>query len=88
MLNVTIKGVRSGVLLHALESKDTFVSAGSACDSKKKVGSPVLTAMGLPFAQIEGAVRFSFCQYNTAEEAKQCLKQLKEIVPFLRKYNR
>ncbi len=38
--------------------------------------------MGLPFEEIEGAVRFSFCQYNTIEEAKQCLEQLKEIVPF------
>ena len=88
VLNVTFKGVRSEVLLHALESKDIFVSAGSACDSKKKVGSPVLTAMGLPFKEIEGAIRFSFCQYNTVEEAKECLKQLKEIIPFLRKYNR
>ena len=88
VLNVTFKGLRSEVLLHALESKNIFVSAGSACDSKKKVGSSVLTAMGLPFEEIEGAVRFSFCQYNTIEEAKQCLEQLKEIVPFLRKYNR
>lgn len=88
VLNVTFKGLRSEVLLHALESKDIFVSAGSACDSKKKIGSPVLTAMGLPFDEIEGAIRFSFCQYNTVEEAKECLKQLKEIVPFLRKYNR
>ncbi len=88
VLNVTFKGIRSQVLLHALESKDIFVSAGSACDSKKKVGSAVLEAMGLAFSEIEGAVRFSFCQYNTVEEAKQCLEQLKEIVPFLRKYNR
>ena len=88
VLNVTFKGLRSEVLLHALESKDIFVSAGSACDSKKKVGSPVLTAMGLPFNEIEGAVRFSFCQYNTVEEAQECVKQLKEIIPFLRKYNR
>ncbi len=88
VLNVTFKGLRSEVLLHALESKDIFVSAGSACDSKKKVGSPILTAMGLPFNEIEGAVRFSFCQYNTVEEAQECVKQLKEIVPFLRKYNR
>lgn len=88
VLNVTFKGLRSEVLLHALESKDIFVSAGSACDSKKKVGSAVLAAMGLPFDEIEGAVRFSFCQYNTVEEAKECLEQLKEIVPFLRKYNR
>lgn len=88
VLNVTFKGLRSEVLLHALESKDIFVSAGSACDSKKKVGSAVLAAMGLPFDEIEGAVRFSFCQYNTVEEAKECLEQLEEIVPFLRKYNR
>lgn len=88
VLNVTFKGLRSEVLLHALESKGIVVSAGSACDSKKKVGSPVLTAMGLPFAEIEGAVRFSFCRHNTAEEARECLKVLEELVPFLRKYNR
>lgn len=88
VLNVTFKGLRSEVLLHALESKEIVVSAGSACDSKKKVGSPVLTAMGLPFAEIEGAVRFSFCRHNTAEEARECLKVLEEVVPFLRKYNR
>lgn len=88
VLNVTFKGLRSEVLLHALESKGIVVSAGSACDSKKKVGSPVLTAMGLPFAEIEGAIRFSFCRYNTIEEAEECLKALHELVPFFRKYNR
>ncbi len=88
VLNVTFKGVRSEVLLHSLESKGIFVSAGSACDSRKKIGSPVLTAMGLPFAEIEGAVRFSFCRYNTVEEAKECLQVLKETVPFLRRMNR
>lgn len=88
VLNVTFKGLRSEVLLHALESKGIVVSAGSACDSKKKVGSPVLTAMGLPFAEIEGAVRFSFCRHNTADEARECLRVLEELVPFLRKYNR
>ena len=65
-----------------------MVSAGSACDSKKKVGSPVLTAMGLPKTEIEGAIRFSFCSYKTVEEAKECLKALEELVPFFRKYNR
>ena len=88
VLNVTFKGLRSEVLLHALESKGIFVSAGSACDSRKKIGSPVLTAMGLPFSEIEGAVRFSFCPYNTMEEVEECVKALQEQVPFLRKYNR
>lgn len=88
VLNATFKGLRSEVLLHALESKGIFVSAGSACDSRKKVGSPVLTAMGLPFSEIEGAIRFSFCRYNTIEEVTACLHALQEQVPFLRKYNR
>ncbi len=88
VLNVTFKEVRSETLLHALESKDIFVSAGSACNSKKNTNSPVLTAMGLSPEEIEGAIRFSFCQYNTVEEAEECLKELKEIVPILRKYNR
>ena len=88
VLNVTFKGLRSEVLLHAMESKGIVVSAGSACDSRKKIGSPVLTAMGLPFEEIEGAVRFSFCRYNTEEEAEECLKALNELVPFFRKYNR
>ena len=88
VLNATFRGLRSEVLLHALESKGVVVSAGSACDSRKKIGSPVLTAMGLPFSEIEGAVRFSFSRYNTVEEAKECLAALQEVVPFLRKYNR
>lgn len=88
VLNVTFSGLRSEVLLHALESKGIFVSAGSACDSKKKVGSPVLTAMGLAFAEIEGAIRFSFCPQNTIDEVEECLRALQELVPFLRKYNR
>ena len=88
VLNATFRGLRSEVLLHALESKGVVVSAGSACDSRKKIGSPVLTAMGLPFPEIEGAVRFSFSRYNTVEEAKECLAALQEVVPFLRKYNR
>ena len=87
VLNATFRGLRSEVLLHALESKGVVVSAGSACDSRKKIGSPVLTAMGLPFSEIEGAVRFSFSRYNTVEEAKKCLAALQEVVPFLRKYN-
>jgi len=88
VLNITFQGLRSEVLLHALESEGIFVSAGSACDSKKKVGSAVLTAMGLPFAEIEGALRFSFSRFSTVAEAKECLEILKEKVAFLRKYQR
>lgn len=88
VLNVSFNGVRSEVLLHALEEKGIYVSAGSACNSKKKGTSTVLAALGLSEVRIEGAIRFSFCRYNTVEEADECLMALKEKVAFLRKYMR
>ena len=87
IVSVSFEGVRSEVLLHALEEKEIYVSAGSACSSKKK-GSSVLSAMGLSDVRIEGAIRFSFSRYNTVEEAEECLRVLKEKTAFLRKYMR
>ena len=88
VLNVSFNGLRSEVLLHALEEKEIYVSAGSACSSKKKGGSHVLRSLGLSEERIEGAIRFSFCRYNTVEEALFCLEVLKEKTAFLRKYMR
>ena len=86
VLNVSFNGLRSEVLLHSLEEREIYVSAGSACH--KKGASPVLSAMGLSDVRIEGAIRFSFCRYNTIEEAEECLSVLKEKTALLRKYMR
>lgn len=88
VLNVAFMGLRSEVLLHALEDKEIYVSAGSACNSKKKVHSSVLSAMGFEEKRIIGSVRFSFSEENTVEEADECVKVLKQIVPMLRRYNK
>ena len=88
VLNIGFEGLRSEVLLHSLEEKEIYVSAGSACNSKKKGASTVLSALGIDEKRIEGAIRFSFCRYNTVEEAEQCIEILKEKVAFLRKYMR
>ena len=82
VLNVSFNGLRSEVLLHSLEESEIYVSAGSACSSKKKGGSHVLRSLGLSEERIEGAVRFSFCRYNTVEEALFCLEVLKEKTAF------
>lgn len=43
IVSAAFTGVRSEVLLHALEEKNIYVSAGSACSSNKKLPvSPVL----------------------------------------------
>lgn len=88
VLNVSFNGLRSEVLLHSLEESEIYVSAGSACSSKKKGGSHVLRSLGLSDERIEGAIRFSFCRYNTVDEAAACLEILKEKTAFLRKYMR
>ena len=88
VLNIAFKNLRSPVLLNALEDKGIFVSAGSACNSKKKVQSSVLGAIGMKEEDIVGSVRFSFTRFNTMEEADICLEALKEIVPMLRRFNR
>ena len=88
VLNIGFEGLRSEVLLHSLEEKEIYVSAGSACNSKKKGASTVLSALGIDEKRIEGAIRFSFCRYNTVEEAEQCIEVLKEKAAFLRKYMR
>lgn len=88
ILSVSFMGIRSEVLLHTLEEKGIYISAGSACSSHKRKASATLTAMGMPASQIECTVRISFSEENTFEEADYCLDILKETVPLLRRYSR
>lgn len=76
VLNLSFPGTLSEVLLHSLESRGIYVSAGSACSSKKKSHSAVLTAMGLPDARLESALRFSFSADNITEDLEQGLDLL------------
>lgn len=85
ILNASFLGVRGEVLLHTLEQSEIYVSTGSACSSRKKGQSHVLKAMGLSDREIEGAIRFSFSEFNTTEEMEYVLDRLKEAVNKFRK---
>ena len=88
ILSASFLGVRSEVLLHTLEEKGIYVSAGSACSSHKRKAAGTLSAMGMSKDQIESTVRLSFCEENTIEEADQFLETMKTLVPMLRRYSR
>ncbi len=88
ILSISVMGVRSEVLLHSLEERDIFISAGSACSSHKRKPSSTLAAMGMPKDQIESTVRLSFSEENTVEEADHFLQVMEELVPMLRRYSR
>lgn len=88
ILSISVMGVRSEVLLHSLEERGIYVSAGSACSSHKRKPSATLAAMGMSKDQIESTVRLSFCEENTIEEADYFLQVMGELVPMLRRYSR
>lgn len=85
VLNVSFLGTRGEVILHTLEQEGIYVSTGSACSSNKKGMSHVLKAMGLKDKEIEGAIRFSFSQFNTKEEMDYVLCNLKTAVERFRR---
>ena len=72
-------------MLHTLEQDGIFVSTGSACSSNKKVQSHVLSAMGLSAKEIEGAIRFSFSEFNTKAEIEYVVEKVKNAVKRFRK---
>lgn len=86
ILSVTFDKVKSEVLLHALEEKQIFVSAGSACASNRNEISSTLTAIGLSKEQADSTIRFSFCKDNTFEEVDYTVEMLKKIVPMLSRF--
>ncbi|MBS6176702.1 MAG: cysteine desulfurase [Clostridiales bacterium] len=85
VLNISFLGTRGEVLLHTLEQDQIFVSTGSACSSNKKGGSHVLAAMGLSDKEIEGAIRFSFNEFNTTEEMDYVIDKVKTAVERFRR---
>lgn len=88
IVNASFLGVRSEVLLHTLEEREIYVSAGSACSSHKRKGSATLVAVGAGMEERESPIRFSFCENTTVEEIEETLKVLREVVPMLRRYTR
>lgn len=88
ILSVSVSGVRAEVLLHALEDKEIFVSAGSACSSNKPQTSKTLLAVGLDKALLDSTVRVSLSRFNTMEEIEQAAQAFAEIIPVLQKYSR
>ena len=85
VLNLTFEGTRGEVLLHTLEQDGIYVSTGSACSSNHPGESPVLKAMGLTPKQIEGAIRFSFSEFNTKEEMDIVIDRVKTAVERFRR---
>lgn len=88
IVSASIAGIRSEVMLHSLEDKGVYVSAGSACASHKHTVSDTLNAMKLSTDLMDSTIRFSLSVFTTQEEIDYTLKCIYELVPMLRRYTR
>ena len=88
IISVGFAGIRSEVLLHALEEKGIDVSSGSACASNHPQVSGVLKGIGAGQEFLDATLRFSMSEFTTSEEIDYTLDTLYNIVPVLRKYTR
>jgi cysteine desulfurase len=88
IVSVSFDGIRSEVLLHALEEKGIYVSSGSACSSNHPALSGTLKAIGVRADLLDATIRFSFSVNTNMEEIRYTVEMLKELLPALRRFRR
>lgn len=82
IINMSVTGIPSQVLINYLSERGIYISAGSAC--KRGHRSEVLTALGLPSNIIDSAVRVSMSRYTTTEETEIFAKAIKDAIKNIR----
>ena len=82
ILNLAVPGVRSQGLINALQERDIYVSAGSACSKGHR--SHVLEAMGVDAAWIDGSVRVSLSDETTEDDIRALAEALPAVLTELR----
>ena len=88
VISVSFEDIRAEVLLHALEDRGIYVSSGSACSSNHPGISGTLKAIGVREDLLDATIRISLSELNNKEEADYFIKNLKELLPLLRKFVR
>ena len=83
IVNISVKGIRSEIILHFLEEKEIYISSGSACSKGAKSG--VLGEFGIRPELEDSALRISFCHENTTEEIDEFITALEEAHKRLRR---
>ena len=84
IINLSFPGLKAELLLHTLEEKGVYVSAGSACHSKHPDPSHVLDAIGAGRENLDSALRFSFSGFNTEEELEAAAKIVADVTTELK----
>ena len=68
IVNITLPGIRSEIMLNYLSGEGICISAGSACSTHSSGPSGALIAYGIPKEEADTSVRISLSHENTEEE--------------------
>ena len=79
ILCFALEGIRGETLVHTLEEKEIYVSTTSACASQRETVSGTLSAMHVSDDVATGAIRLSFDENNTLEEADHFIEVFDKI---------
>lgn len=83
-LNLSFEYVEGEAILLMLDQLGISASSGSACASGSLEPSHVMRAMGVPFTQAHGSIRFSLSRYNKPEEMEYVIEHMPPLIERLR----
>lgn len=86
ILNVSFPGLKGEVLVHALAERGVYVSTGSACSSRRRMGARVLKAVGLDDPHADGTLRLSLAATTTRQEVEEAAERIAAVVQELREF--
>lgn len=83
VVSLSFAGLKSEVIVHALEAEDCYVSSKSACSSKLEKPSRALLAMGLTVQEALGTIRVSMGLDTKESDLQQLAELLIYVIPSL-----
>ena len=84
ILNFSVPGIKTEVLIHALEEEGIYVSTTSACSSRRKTVSDTIMMMTNDEALASSSIRISLSYENTMAEAREFLKTIETTLKKLK----
>ncbi len=76
LMSITVRGIKSEVMLHHLAGRGIYVSSGSACSSHHKGASYVMRDFGLTESEADNTIRVSMSEHNTEEDMRFFVTEL------------
>ncbi len=86
-VNFCFEGIEGESLLLLLDDRDICASSGSACTSGSLDPSHVLLAIGRVHDVAHGSLRLSLGEENTPEDVEYIIRNVQEVVTYLRSFS-